>query len=92
MIGAFARMLRPKDHVEAVEGSPEAGWAVRSREGQQLPETRDAPPEGFVQRVSDEGGDVYLSPVVEAFRQMFRRKPSTDVTEASNPAPPTERP
>lgn len=92
MIGAFARMLRHKDHVEAVEGSPEAGWAVRTREGAHLPETRDAPPERFVERVSDEGGEVYMSPVVEAFRTLFRRKPSSDATEGSNPLGPTGRP
>lgn len=92
MIGAFARMLRQRDHVEVVEGSPEAGWAVRSREGERLQETRDAPPEQFVQRVSDEGGEVYISPVLETLRQIFRRKPSMDASETSSPDAPTERP
>lgn len=91
MIGAFARMLRPKDHVEAVDGSPEAGWAIRSREGQHLPEVRDAPPEAFVERVSDEGGEVYLAPVVEALRQLFRRKVAANVPETPNLAGDKER-
>lgn len=77
MIGAFARMLGAKERLLAVEETENRGYAtmaagpqgVEAREG-----ARDAPPEAFVERVSDEGGDVYLSPMIEALRSWVRRQ------------------
>lgn len=92
MIGAFARMLGARERVLAVEHDPESGYAVRSSAA--VPSERagrDGPPEAFVaERVSDEGGDVYVIPILEAFRGLFRRKradgdSSTDVREALTP-------
>lgn len=49
----------------------------------------DAPPERFVEKVSDEGGDVYIAPMLEALRAALaraRRAPSS-ASDASSVAP-----
>ena len=46
----------------------------------------DAPPERFVEKLSDEGGDVYIAPMLDALRAALartRRLPA----DASTPAP-----
>lgn len=71
MIFQFARLMR------------EASRALPSLDD----DTRDAPPEAFVAKVSDEGGDVFLSPVLESLREALRkhRQPSSDAPEARTP-------
>ena len=58
---------------------------------------RDAPPERFVEKLSDEGGDVYIAPVLEALRAALRARlgradPSTDAPEGGTAAPGTGAP
>lgn len=77
MIGAFARMLGNRERLLAVEETEDQGYATRARAPSGLEarrEARDAPPEAFVQRVSDEGGDVYVIPFVEALREWVRKR------------------
>ena len=57
MIGAFARKLGPRDPVPTPDEIQSQG----------------SPPEGFVQKFPHEGGDVYVSPLIETLRQMFRK-------------------
>lgn len=78
MIGAFARMLGSRERILSVEEN-ERGYALKARDdhgGDSVRDARDTPPEGFVEKISDEGGDVYMSPIVEAWRHIFRRKPT----------------
>ena len=58
MIGAFARKLGAKDRVPSVDEIEAAG----------------APPEGFVEKIPHEGGDVYVSPVLETLRNVLRQR------------------
>lgn len=77
VIGAFARMIGARDRVLTVEESAEQGYAVTAAgEGGYAAhaEGRDAPPEAFVERISDEGGDVYVVPMLEALRQWVKRR------------------
>lgn len=60
---------------------------------------RDTPPERFVEKIADEGGDVYVAPVLEALRATLRAKragatadASCDAPEAATPAARTEAP
>lgn len=49
----------------------------------------DSPPERFVEKVTDEGGDVYIAPVLEALRAALaraRRAPRS-ASDASSVAP-----
>lgn len=77
----FARLLRSTPRAPAIEPEDEA---------------RDAPPERFVEKISDEGGDVYFSPVLDALRETLRSKrtpnPSGDAPQEGTPASRTERP
>lgn len=91
MIGAFARMLGNRERLLAVEETEDQGYATRAHAPGGLEarrESRDAPPEAFVQRVSDEGGDVYVIPFVEALREWVKRRraaahDAADATAAS---------
>ncbi|HVM44608.1 MAG TPA: hypothetical protein VM582_01635 [Candidatus Thermoplasmatota archaeon] len=47
----------------------------------------DAPPERFTQKISDEGGDVYLAPVLDALRAALARGKRAASEDASPPAP-----
>lgn len=79
MIFQFARMMR----------SPSRALPVIE------PEAHDAPPEAFVEKLSDEGGDVYVAPVLESLREAVRRHrvPSTGAPEEATPAAsPEDRP
>lgn len=88
MIGAFARMLGAKEKLLAVEETEEQGYATRAQEPgrpAERKESRDAPPEAFVERVQDEGGDVYIAPMLEALRDWVRRRkglPAADTEPA----------
>lgn len=84
MIGAFARMLRSRDRVLSYEDTPE-GHRVNGDAGQ----TPDAPPVAFVAKHSDEGGDVYVAPVLDALRSALRRRRAAPATDApaANVAP-----
>ena len=57
MIGAFARKLGPRDRVPTTDEL----------------QTQSAPPHGFVEKFEHEGGDVYVSPMVETLLNLFRR-------------------
>jgi hypothetical protein len=79
MIGAFARMLGARERLLAIEPTEDQqGYATRAHEpgGGIAPrkEASDAPPEGFVHKVADEGGDVYVVPMLEALRDWVRRR------------------
>ena len=52
----------------------------------------DAPPERFTQKISDEGGDVYVAPMLEALRAALARavKRGQASDEASMAAPQEE--
>lgn len=67
MIGNFARLLTGTPRVIEPE----------------LEHAQGTPPEGFTEKISDEGGDVYVAPMLEALRAALRRhwNPSTDVPE-----------
>ena len=60
---------------------------------------QDAPPERFTQKISDEGGDVYLAPMLEALRAALLARvkrgqagdePSTSEPQGETPVPATE--
>lgn len=68
MIGAFARKLGAKDRVPSVEEI----------------EAQGAPPEGFVEKIPHEGGDVFMSPVLETLRNVLRAR-----VKRAEDAPPT---
>ena len=70
MMGNFARLLR---------GAPQSADLEDAA-------TRDAPPERFVEKVEDEGGAVFLAPVLEALRETLRAR-RTRGADASSPAP-----
>lgn len=55
--------------------------------------SHDAPPERFTQKISDEGGDVYVAPMLEALRAaLAKAKASSSAPQGGTPAPGTERP
>lgn len=70
MIGAFARKLGPLDRVPTSDEIQSQG----------------SPPEGFVQKFPHEGGDVYVSPIVETLRHVLRGKSAARREPASEPA------
>ena len=72
MIGNFARMHRDATPRVLAEDEP----------------APDAPPERFVQKVDDEAGPVFLSPIVEALRDALRARRGGD-RDASRAAPET---
>ncbi|MGQ0536995.1 MAG: hypothetical protein ACT4PT_13110 [Methanobacteriota archaeon] len=78
VIGAFARVFKPKErvlHVAELEGS--AGYEVESSLGNgEGRRTRlDAgTPEAFIEEVEYEAGNVIVSPVLEALRQLFSKR------------------
>lgn len=47
----------------------------------------DAPPERFTQKISDEGGDVYVAPMLEALRAAYARGRRPTPGDASSDAP-----
>lgn len=62
--------------------------------------SHDAPPEGFTQKISDEGGDVYVAPMLEALRAALARargareergQPSSSAPQGATPDEGTER-
>ena len=68
MIGAFARKLGPRDRVPTPDEI----------------QAQSSPPEGFVEKFPHEGGDVYVSPMLETLRQLFRKGAKRE--EPSEPA------
>lgn len=77
VIGAFARMLGSRERLISYEETTANAYSMKARndDGQDsVSEAADAPPEAFVQRISDEGGDVYVAPVLEALRLWIRRR------------------
>lgn len=80
MIGLFAKMFGNRERVVEIAPADESGSAyeVRSQEdGAPARTTRadEATPEGFVERVPSEGGDVLYVPFLEMLRRAVRRKP-----------------
>ena len=55
---------------------------------------QDAPPERFTQKISDEGGDVYVAPMLEALRAALAAKVKRGQAseESSTTAPQRETP
>lgn len=99
MIGAFARMVGHKDRVVSVEETTTDGYAVRTKQMEGYAEhaaARDAPPERFVEKVSDEGGDVFFAPVLDVLRDTLRRARGRDALttepEGTTRAPRTDAP
>lgn len=73
MIGAFARMIGQRDRVLTFEQTGDHAYAVRTDDAAATPsEARDQPPEGFVERIPHEGGDVFFAPILEALRNVLR--------------------
>lgn len=91
MIGAFARMLGARERLLVVEETEDQGYATRAQapgRPDARKEAHDAPPEGFVHRVRDEGGDVYVSPMLEALRDWVRRRRGLQAADADEAQPP----
>ena len=95
MIGAFARMLGARERLLTVEPTEDQqGYATRAQTPGHAPtrrEARDAPPEGFVAKIPDEGGDVYMVPLLEALRDWVRRQRGLPGADA-DPTPATTEP
>lgn len=73
MIGAFARMLGNRDRVLTFEQTGDHAYAVRTRgDAAVSSESRDQPPERFVERIPHEGGDVVFAPILETLRAVLR--------------------
>ena len=56
---------------------------------------QDAPPERFTQKISDEGGDVYVAPMLEALRAALaraKRGQASDDASSDEPQPETPDP
>lgn len=89
MIGAFARMLGARERLLAVESTEDQqGYATRAHAPggvAERKEARDAPPENFVEKVPDEGGDVYMVPMLEALREWVRRRRGLAGADADPP-------
>lgn len=87
MIGAFARMLGSQDRVLACEQTGDHAYAVRtSGAADQTRESRDQPPEGFVERIAHEGGDVFFAPLLETLRNILRARAKPDEAEPATVA------
>lgn len=74
-------MFGSRDRVLAYEETTGNGYAVKARSAEgadTVAEATDAPPEAFVQKISDEGGDVYMSPMIEMLRRVLRRRRGGD--------------
>ena len=52
----------------------------------------DAPPERFTQKISDEGGDVYVAPLLEALRAALAKAKRQPGEDASTTEPQRETP
>jgi hypothetical protein len=72
MIGAFARMFA--SHRPGEEPAAARAGTVREMGLTRSSEVPDPPPEAFVDSVHDEGGTVYVSPILETFRNLFRKE------------------
>lgn len=73
MIGAFARMLGNRDRVLTFEQTADNAYSVRTRdEAATTSESRDQPPEQFVERIPHEGGDVVFAPILETLRAVLK--------------------
>lgn len=79
MIGNFARILRGSPRPVDIE--------------KELAEAKGEPPERFVEKISDEGGDVYVAPVLETLRAAVKRHlhPSAAGPDAGTPDEPAPR-
>lgn len=70
-------MLRTRDRVLSVEETEGNGYAVKAAGAGEFAEhaaVGDSPPEGFVEKLPHEGGDVYIAPMLEAMRSWMRRR------------------
>lgn len=77
MIGAFARMLRTRNRILSVDETEGQGYAIKATGPCNYAEhavAADSPPEGFVEKLPHEGGDVYIAPMLEAMRTWMRRR------------------
>lgn len=86
LIGAFARMLGTRERVVSVSETSDHTYAVTALgpgRPERHSESRDAPPEAFVQKLSEEGGDVYVAPMLEALRELLRRRRAATLPEVS---------
>lgn len=89
MIGAFARMLGKGNRVLNVEETSE-GYRVRALDASAANEGKDGPPEGFVEKIPHEGGDVFLAPIVEALRNVLRNAKKDASVVPATPGPEEE--
>lgn len=67
-------MVGRRDRIVSVETE---SYALRTKQDEGYAEhtaAPDAPPEHFVHKVSDEGGDVFIVPVLEMLREALRRR------------------
>lgn len=79
MIGAFARMLGSQDRVLACEQTGDNAYTLRTSAASNEPtESRDHPPEGFVEKIAHEGGDVFFAPLLETLRNVLRSRARPD--------------
>lgn len=86
LIGAFARMLGTRERVVSVSETSDHTYAVTAQTPgapERLSENRDAPPEAFVQKLNEEGGTVYVAPMLEALRELLRRRRASTLPEVS---------
>lgn len=75
---AFARMFGSSARVVSVEEEEggKGNYTVQAWTGEGAPSGgsgTDAPPEAFVQRIEHPGGDVVVSPILEALRVWLRK-------------------
>lgn len=76
MIGVFAKMFGPQDRVaEVTPLEAPSGYEVKATGPAVETKTTgtDEPPSAFVEKVTYEGGDVYVIPFMEAFRAWVRK-------------------
>lgn len=74
MIGLFARMTPSKDALTEVEVAEKA-WRTRGADGSDKTiKDPDAPPAPFAQTLEYDGGSVVVSPLIEALRNVFRKR------------------
>lgn len=79
-------MFGSRERLLSYEETTQNGFEVKARTeggGDLVAQAHDAPPEMFVHKVSDEGGDVYVSPMVEMLRRVFRRRRDGDDDQAT---------
>lgn len=71
-------MFGSKERVEEIAPTEgDTGYEIRSREPQapgRVTSAEDMAPEGFVEKVKTEGGDVYYVPFLEALRSALKRR------------------